>query len=99
MYNKKTKLKPVDIFKLSLNGIKLIEASAGTGKTFTIILLYLRLLLGIGSNNLPIKELSINQILIVTFTNTAKEELYFRIKKYINNLYLTCINKHSSDPI
>lgn len=33
---------------LPLHGERLIEASAGTGKTFTIGLLYLRLLLGLG---------------------------------------------------
>ncbi|NIG99247.1 MAG: UvrD-helicase domain-containing protein [Buchnera aphidicola (Periphyllus acericola)] len=41
--NNKTKKK---IFSILFNGINMIEASAGTGKTFTIILLYLRLLLG-----------------------------------------------------
>lgn len=34
---------------LPLYGERLIEASAGTGKTFTIGLLYLRLLLGLGA--------------------------------------------------
>ncbi|WP_261979265.1 UvrD-helicase domain-containing protein [Buchnera aphidicola] len=37
----------LNVFKIPLNGIHLIEASAGTGKTFTIVLLYLRLLLGL----------------------------------------------------
>lgn len=92
-YSSKKKL---DVFKIFLNGINLIEASAGTGKTFTIVLLYLRLLLGIGKQQ---KKLLIHQILVVTFTNAAKEELYIRIKNGIQNLYLTCINKISSDPI
>ena len=34
--------------RLPLYGERLIEASAGTGKTFTIAALYLRLLLGLG---------------------------------------------------
>lgn len=34
------------ILRLPLIGERLIEASAGTGKTFTIAALYLRLLLG-----------------------------------------------------
>ncbi|QCI21167.1 exodeoxyribonuclease V subunit beta [Buchnera aphidicola (Hyperomyzus lactucae)] len=88
--------KKLDVFKILLNGINLIEASAGTGKTFTIVLLYLRLLLGIGNKQ---KKLLVHQILVVTFTNTAKEELYIRIKNGIQNLYFTCINKTTSDPI
>ncbi len=95
-YNIKKKL---NIFKVSLNGINLIEASAGTGKTFTIVLLYLRLLLGIGKKNTRIKKLLVHEILVVTFTNAAKEELYIRIKNGIENLCLTCINKVSKYPI
>ena len=34
--------------RLPLTGIQLIEASAGTGKTWTIAALYLRLVLGHG---------------------------------------------------
>lgn len=83
----------LNIFKIPLNGVNLIEASAGTGKTFTIILLYLRLLLGIGEKNNKVKKLLVHEILVVTFTNAAKEELYLRIKDAIQNLYLTCIKK------
>ncbi len=36
----------LDPLRLPLTGERLIEASAGTGKTFTIAALYLRLLLG-----------------------------------------------------
>ncbi|ACL30249.1 exodeoxyribonuclease V subunit beta [Buchnera aphidicola] len=87
----------LNIFKIPLNGIKLIEASAGTGKTFTIVLLYLRLLLGIGEKKIYKKKLLVHEILVVTFTNKAKEELYIRIKDGIQNMYLTCINKTTSD--
>ena len=45
---------------LPLNGERLIEASAGTGKTFTIGLLYLRLLLGLGGENAWRRPLSVN---------------------------------------
>ncbi|NIH16528.1 MAG: UvrD-helicase domain-containing protein [Buchnera aphidicola (Periphyllus lyropictus)] len=37
----------INSFFIPFNGISMIESSAGTGKTFTIILLYLNLLLGI----------------------------------------------------
>ncbi|QCI20582.1 exodeoxyribonuclease V subunit beta [Buchnera aphidicola (Brachycaudus cardui)] len=91
-------MKQLNIFKISMTGITLIEASAGTGKTFTIILLYLRLLLGIGEKQNNIKKLLIHEILVVTFTNAAKEELYIRIKNSIEKLYIACVNKKSKDP-
>ncbi|MDM8551037.1 exodeoxyribonuclease V subunit beta [Desulfobacterales bacterium HSG2] len=62
-------------FKLSdspLRGTNLIEASAGTGKTYTITGLFLRLILE--------KHLSIDKILVVTFTEAATEELKERIR-------------------
>jgi len=54
-----------------------IEASAGTGKTYTITHLVLRLLLEQG--------LSINQILLVTFTDKATSELKTRIYESIKS--------------
>ena len=55
-----------------LNGSQLIEASAGTGKTFTISALYLRLVLGHGSEGSGFgRELLPPQILVVTFTDAA----------------------------
>ncbi len=57
---------------LDLNGVKLIEASAGTGKTYAIANLYLRYVLA---------GRSINEILVVTFTNAATEELRGRVRQ------------------
>jgi len=88
----------LNVFKIFLNGINLIEASAGTGKTFTIVLLYLRLLLGIGKKKVYTRKLRVHEILVVTFTNAAKEELYIRIKNGIQNLYAACIKKNKIDP-
>ncbi|WP_130931940.1 exodeoxyribonuclease V subunit beta [Pseudomonas sp. Sample_24] len=64
-----------------LRGSQLIEASAGTGKTFTISALYLRLVLGHGveSNGFG-RELLPPQILVVTFTDAATKELRERIR-------------------
>lgn len=56
-------------------GAALIEASAGTGKTFTLAALYLRLVLGHGCTPLQPPE-----ILVVTFTNAATRELRDRIR-------------------
>lgn len=62
----------MDVASCRLEGINLIEASAGTGKTWTLCGLYLRLLLE--------KPLNVSQILVVTFTNAATAELRERIR-------------------
>lgn len=66
---------PLEVFDCELDGITLIEASAGTGKTWNICALYLRLLLERG--------LSVEQILVVTFTRAATAELRDRIRTRI----------------
>lgn len=64
-----------------LRGSQLIEASAGTGKTFTISALYLRLVLGHGDETNGFgRELLPPQILVVTFTDAATKELRERIR-------------------
>nr|WP_201005670.1 exodeoxyribonuclease V subunit beta [Pseudomonas cichorii] len=64
-----------------LRGSQLIEASAGTGKTFTISALYLRLVLGHGDETSGFgRELLPPQILVVTFTDAATKELRDRIR-------------------
>ncbi len=66
-----------------LLGKRLIEASAGTGKTYTIANLYLRVLLG--DHVLGLKP--VDRILVVTFTRAATEELRGRIRDRIRDLY------------
>ncbi|MFQ5486173.1 MAG: UvrD-helicase domain-containing protein, partial [Desulfobacterales bacterium] len=65
-------MKPFQVTEAPLSGRNLIEASAGTGKTYAIEGLFLRLILE--------KQLSINQILVVTFTEAATAELKERIR-------------------
>jgi len=60
-----------------LSGINLIEASAGTGKTYAIASLYLRLLVE--------QELLPEQILVVTYTEAATQELRSRIRNRIRD--------------
>ena len=56
-----------------LSGVQLIEASAGTGKTWTLSALYTRLLVQ--------KKLEVKQILAITFTKAAAAELRDRIRR------------------
>lgn len=88
---------PLDPLTLPLSGERLIEASAGTGKTFTIAALYLRLLLGLGEATPA--PLSVEQILVVTFTEAATEELRSRIRDNIHALRVACIRGQSDHPL
>lgn len=64
-----------------LRGSQLIEASAGTGKTFTIAMLYVRLVLGHGGEQAAVRgPLMPPEILVVTFTEAATRELRDRIR-------------------
>jgi exodeoxyribonuclease V beta subunit len=62
----------LDVFSCPLDGVRLVEASAGTGKTWAICGLVLRLLLERG--------LGVQQVLVVTFTEAATAELRERIR-------------------
>ena len=75
---------PLNPITLPLNQISLIEASAGTGKTYTIGSLYLRLLLKSGENNFS-RPLNVEEILVVTFTDMATEELKKKIRERITD--------------
>ncbi|MBE7942203.1 MULTISPECIES: exodeoxyribonuclease V subunit beta [Ramlibacter] len=63
------------VFDCPLEGTRLIEASAGTGKTWNICGLVLRLLVERG---LPVRE-----VLVVTFTKAATAELRERVRDRI----------------
>ncbi|MFZ9661895.1 MAG: UvrD-helicase domain-containing protein, partial [Chitinophagaceae bacterium] len=71
--------KDFDVLEIELNGKKLIEASAGTGKTFSVALLVLRLVVE--------KKIPVNQILLMTFTNAAVAEMEERIRIFIRQAY------------
>lgn len=64
---------------LPLTGNRLIEASAGTGKTWTIASLYVRLVLGLGTPQA--RPLEPREILVLTFTRAATRELVDRIRR------------------
>jgi exodeoxyribonuclease V beta subunit len=82
-------VKPLDPLTFPLRGRGLIEASAGTGKTWTIAVLYLRLVLGHSapgtehSDSAPtafLRPLAPSEILVMTFTDAATQELRERIR-------------------
>ncbi|NNL41351.1 MAG: exodeoxyribonuclease V subunit beta, partial [Desulfobacterales bacterium] len=66
-------MKNFDLINTPLEGTNLIEASAGTGKTYAISGLFVRLVME--------KKFTADQILVVTFTKAATEELKERIRK------------------
>lgn len=89
----------LDPLRLPLIGERLIEASAGTGKTFTIAALYLRLLLGLGGEAAYPRAISVEELLVVTFTEAATEELRGRIRSNIHELRIACLRGESEDPL
>ncbi len=71
---------PLHPLTFPLHGSRLIEASAGTGKTWTIAALYLRLVLGHGDESGFARPLTPQDILVMTFTRAATRELTDRIR-------------------
>ena len=67
----------LDLANLSLQGRHLIEASAGTGKTYSITRIYLRLLIE--------KKIPVEKILLMTYTRAATQELRGRIENTLRD--------------
>ena len=110
---------PLQALTFPLFGRRLIEASAGTGKTYTIASLFIRLLLGHGKpGNVPLDgdkssaiqsisqagsqtahrtPLTVDKILVVTFTEAATAELRSRIRERIRETRLAFIAGCSKD--
>ena len=121
---------PLQALTFPLFGRRLIEASAGTGKTYTIASLFIRLLLGHGkqgdapldgdnTNAIQSAEqtkqsamqstsqasnqtahrsaLTVDKILVVTFTEAATAELRSRIRERIRETRLAFIAGSSKD--
>ncbi|GAM07773.1 recBCD enzyme subunit RecB [Geobacter sp. OR-1] len=66
-------MRELDLFMSLSGGTVVIEAAAGTGKTYSIAALFLRLVVE--------KEIPVDAILVVTFTEAATEELRDRIRE------------------
>ena len=80
------RLDPPAVLAFPLTGMRLIEASAGTGKTYTIANLYLRHI---------VEGRDVAEVLVVTFTVAATDELRGRIRA---RLFETlALLEHASD--
>ena len=87
----KDRLQPFDLLNTPLEGVCLIEASAGTGKTYNIEGLFIRLILE--------TQLQVDQILVLTFTNAATEELKGRIRSKLVQTKDAFLKGSSDDPL
>ncbi|HEX4510054.1 MAG TPA: UvrD-helicase domain-containing protein, partial [Burkholderiaceae bacterium] len=82
-------LLPLDLLSCPLAGVRQIEASAGTGKTWSLCGLYARLVLE--------RQMSVQQILVVTFTNAATAELRERIRTRLSDLLARLHGRSNED--
>jgi exodeoxyribonuclease V beta subunit len=78
-----------DLLNAPLSGTNLIEASAGTGKTHAVAGLYVRLLLE--------TKLSVRDILVITYTVAATNELMERIRRLLTEALGAFKNNRSDD--
>lgn len=84
-------LATLDAISIGLDGTTLIEASAGTGKTFTITTLYVRLVAERG--------LMPSQILVVTYTRAATMELRGRLRERLQSALRCWAENRPDDPV
>ncbi|MBT8767433.1 exodeoxyribonuclease V subunit beta [Metapseudomonas boanensis] len=81
----------LDLLNDTFTGRSLIEASAGTGKTWTLTALYARLLLE--------RQLGVGQVLVVTYTTAATAELRERIRARLAALLAVYEGAPAPDPV
>ena len=89
---------PMDALTTPLAGRHLIEASAGTGKTFTLAALYLRLVLGHDPGDPDRAPLLPPEILVMTFTRDATRELRERIRSRLADAALCFAGVQAPEP-
>ena len=82
-------LKKFEVTSIPLFGTNLIEASAGTGKTYSVALMVVRFVLE--------QNLLINEILLVTFTNAAVRELQDRVRLFLKEANHFALDGECSD--
>lgn len=85
-----SQIKTFDLLNSPLEGTNLIEAGAGTGKTYVVTGLFLRLVVEGG--------IPVDRILVVTFTEAATEELKQRIRDRLRDAFEALLAGGSGDP-
>ncbi|MBF0802784.1 MULTISPECIES: exodeoxyribonuclease V subunit beta [unclassified Neisseria] len=93
---------PFDPLAIAVEGTNLIEASAGTGKTYNIAALFTRLIV--------LEKMPVESILVVTFTKAATAELKTRLRARLDDalsalehggtsdgLQNHCLSRHPGD--
>ena len=83
-------IKQLDSVTVPLEGMNLVEAAAGTGKTYNIQNLVVRMLLE--------KGLKISQIAVLSFSNEAAAELMNRIRRVLERV-LAVLEKRTGDDL
>lgn len=85
-FNQEIDITPLvaDYSNLKTSGRYVVEASAGTGKTFSILRIHLRFLLDRWAEG---QEIEIDRLLLVTFTNAATHELKERLLGFLQQCY------------
>lgn len=81
---------PFDAIEAPLDGINLVEASAGTGKTYNITALHIRAMVELG--------LEIDRVLVVTYTEAATQELKERLLERITDAVNVLDGDRADDP-
>ena len=81
-------MKPFDLSSCPLTGVNLIEASAGTGKTYALAGLYLRFLVE--------KNVAARQLLVITYTNAATAELKRRVRQMVADAQIAFLTGEAS---
>jgi len=84
-------MRPFDPVGVDLEGPHMVEASAGTGKTYNISFLFVRLVAALG--------LEVDRILVVTFTEAATSELRERLRGALKDTLAALEGAPSQDEV
>ncbi|XOB66481.1 exodeoxyribonuclease V subunit beta [Deferribacteres bacterium DY0037] len=82
------KRKQMELLTAPLTGTSLIEANAGTGKTYNITALFTRMVTEL--------QYPVESILVVTYTNAAVSDLKAKIYKRLNDVLLAMVSLRDS---
>ena len=82
-------------YYLSFPEVVIVEASAGTGKTYELAKRYIQLIL----NTPPRNQISTDNILAITFTNKATKEMKERILELLKRMALNCLSPQEEKTI